>query len=159
MTQNISYEELSYFLGSRCLSDSLKNRLTDLEKNIDKILYRGLSFPKQLLKVGCIIEEWYGSSHWTPDINVAIDFSLDYINEDYIEELQEELGVEVNVVQVVLWSKDIKGIEVYKIIEALDKTDFLDEKEVTVIGYNFEIINIHFDSGIYFVEVAPIKIV
>lgn len=156
---NISYEEISYFLGSRCLTDSLKDQLLALEKDIDGILYRGLSFPKQLLKVGCIIDEWYGSSHWTPDVNVAIDFSLDYINEDYIEELQEELGAEVNVVQVVLWSKDIKGIEVYKIIEALDKTDFLDEKEVTVIGYNFEIRSIHFDSGIYFVEVAPIKIV
>ena len=60
---NISYDELSYFLGSRCLTDSLKDRLIRLEKNIDETLYRGLPFPKQLLKVGSIVEEWYGSSH------------------------------------------------------------------------------------------------
>lgn len=158
MIQNISYEELSYFLVSRCLSGSLKNRLKDLERDIDKIIYRGLPFPRQLLRVGCIVEEWFGSSHWTPDINVAIDFSLDYINEDYIEELQEELGGEIDVIQMVLWSKDIKGVEVYKIMESLNKDDFAEEKEITVIGYNFVVKNIEKNNDIYFVEVKPVKI-
>lgn len=63
MMPSISYEEISYFLASRCLTDSLKDQLLALEKDIDGILYRGLPFPKHLLKVGNIVEEWYGSSH------------------------------------------------------------------------------------------------
>lgn len=155
---NISYEEISYFLGSRCLTDSLKERLVCFEINIDKTLYRGLPFPKQLLKIGSVIEEWYGSSHWTPDKAVAIDFSCDYINEDYIEELQEELGQEVDVIQMVLWSKDIKGVEVYKLMQSLNKDDFVNEKEITVIGYNFIVKDIELKNNIYFVEVEPVKI-
>ena len=30
---------------------------------------------------------------------------------------------------------------------------------IRLIGYNFEIRSIHFNGGIYFVEVVPIKIV
>lgn len=154
---NISYEEISYFLGSRCLTDSLKERLICFEKNIDKTLYRGLPFPKQLLKVGNVIEEWYGSSHWSPDKSVAIDFSNDYINEDYVEELQEELGECIDMIPIVLWSDNIIGIETYKIMQQLNGNEFINEKEITVIGYDFEIISIDLKDNINWVKVKPIK--
>lgn len=154
---NISYDELSYFLGSRCLTDSLKDRLIRLEKNIDETLYKGLPFPKQLLKVESIVEEWYGSNHWSPDKKIAIGFSSDYINEEYVEELQEEIG-EVDMIPIILWSNNIKGVETYKIMKSLNKDDFVNEKEITVIGYNFVVRDIKLKNNIYFVKVEPVKI-
>lgn len=155
---NITYEELDDFLGGRLLPDSLRNRLIHLEKNIEEVVYRGLPFPKQLLKAGCIIEEWNGSSHWSIDKNVALDFSIDYMNEEYVEELEKKLNKKIEMIRLVLYCEDIKGIETYNILNSINENNvFFREKEVSVIGYDFIVEEIYVENGIYYAKVKPIK--
>ena len=61
-------------------------------------------------------------------------------------------------IPIILWSNNIKGVETYKIMKSLNKDDFVNEKEITVIGYNFVVRDIKLKNNIYFVKVEPVKI-
>lgn len=149
--------KLENFLGGRLLTMEVKDFLLKNQKMMECPLYRGLPYPKHLLYVGQTIEEWYGSSHWSKDKEVAIDFSNDYINEDYEEELLEERD-EVEFISLVLVLDKVQGIDMepfilhYGLFE-----DFGHEKEVTVLNKDFEIVDIKEEiiSGeyIYFAKV------
>lgn len=158
ISNNISLEELEEFLGSRYLPDSLKKQLIQRERKIENTIYRGLPFPKQFLKIGRVLEEWNFSSHWSLDKKVAIGFSDDYINEEYVEDVESEIGEKPDMIKLVLYSNDITGTESYKILESLDKENvFLKEKEITVIGYDFMIEDIVEDGDVFFAKVKPVK--
>lgn len=141
-------EKLVEFLGSRLLTNELKKEFKNREKKLHGNFYRGMPYPKHLLKVGTIIEEWHGSSHFSISEEIAKNFAIfninGYINEDYYEELQEELQIEdVEFVQLVLVANDLIGVEMYKLLKEIGETErFIDEKEITTFDKNFLITDI-----------------
>ena len=146
-------KQLERFLATRDINQELESYLKEHERLIRKTLYRGLPFPLHLLKEGAVVEEWNGSTHWTIDEKVARGFADDYINEDYYEELQEELGVdEVDFACLVLVIEDLEGIEIAQLIKEHGIQGYLKEKEVTAIGKDFVIQSIEtkeIDNEIY----------
>lgn len=154
----------SDFIGGRILPPDLRDFLMANRKPISCVLYRGMSYPKHLLKEGTVIEEWYGSTHWSYSEDVARGFSKDYINEDYQEDLIEELGEDnVEFISLVLLGKDIEGVDMAPFLKEYDLVnDFGNEQEVTVIGKNFRIESIERKSingeCFYFAEVQAEEI-
>lgn len=133
---------LEDFLGGRILTKEVKSFLLENEISVEGPLYRGLPYPKHLLKTGLVIKEWHGSSHWSKDKAVAINFSKDYINEEYEAELLEEMD-EVEFVPLVLILDRVNGVDMEPLIlqyELLE--EFGVEKEVTVFGKDFEVLEI-----------------
>lgn len=162
---------LEGFIGGRYIDNRTINFLSDKFEKIDEIVYRGMPFPKHLIKEGYIMEEWYGSSHWTLDFNVARNrFSCDSFNisEDYTEELSREFNIsydeacELFVPIILKLSRVSKGIRTYNIIKDLDTVSrFYSEKEITTIGINTVMKNIELkidEKGEYYmIEVEEIK--
>lgn len=123
------------FLGSRFLDKDVEEFLEENKEEIIGQVYRGLPYPWQLIKPGQVIEEWYGSSHWTFDKKVAEGFSVDYINESFSEEMQEEYKLsedEIFVPLVLILDDCPHGVKMYN-----HTTTFKDEKEVTLRKYDF----------------------
>lgn len=141
-------EELLEFLGSRLLTQDLKKEFKSREKELQGTFYRGMPFPKHLLKIGAVIEEWHGSSHFSISEKIAQNFAIlkinGYINDDYYEELQEQLQVEeVDFVQLILVANNLVGVEMYKLLEEVGESEkFLEEEEITTFDKDFIITNI-----------------
>ena len=128
------------FLGSRCITDEVKSFFEENAKPLDDRIYRGLPFPYPMIKVGAMIDEWHNCSHWSLERDIADKFAVDYINEDYSEEVQELFDMseeELFVPMVMVLDECPKVIEMYKFTK-----EFSNEKEITVVGYNFEITSI-----------------
>ena len=142
---NINLEDsILEFLGSRYLTNDLKDYLKLQEKELKGSFFRGLPYPKHLLKIGSIIEEWHGSTHFTIDENIAQNFAIinrnGYINDDYYDELSKELNSdEVEFVQLIMICNFLVGIEIYKLLEKLNIDNFKHEKEITTFDKNFVI--------------------
>lgn len=136
-------QELDYFLGARHLTNRLRTFLKSLESERHQPLYRGMMFPKFLLKEGAVLEEWHGSSHWSKDITVSIGFAHDgYINDDYEDELMEQYGFassdEIFVPVVFKLSSSTKGIDVHALLQEHDELPhWHKEQEVSFIGQDF----------------------
>ncbi|MNL91052.1 hypothetical protein D3C81_07800 [compost metagenome] len=149
---------LTQFVGSRYLDDNLEAFFAKYKKELRGTFYRGLPFPLHLLKEGAVIEEWHGSTHWTLDKEKAIGFSKDYINEEYEAELIAALGEDkVKFVNLVLYTKELEGVELYKLLVLQNIIDFIAEKEITVVGKNFEIVSIKVEDAIYYAHVKMIN--
>lgn len=152
--------DIMYFAGSREYTPLFMEHYKNSLQNVEHI-YRGMPFPKHLLRSGYIIEEWHGSTHWSTDKDVAIQFTEDYINEEYEAEIYEEIGLDFDAdeevfVKVVLCMKNAKGYELYKDLERLGD-NLAKEKEVTIIGENHAILSINKIDDVYFVEVVSEK--
>lgn len=133
-------KQFERFLGCRDLSSDLEKFMKEREQSLEGKFFRGLPFPTHLLKVGAVIEEWHGSTHWTLDEKVAQGFANDYMNECYYEELQEELGVEdVDYEYLVLVTEKLQGVESYKLLKELNINGYEREQEITVLGKDFVI--------------------
>lgn len=76
-------KDFERFLATRDLSSSLHTFFKEQEQVLTGTFYRGLPFPKHLLQVGAVIDQWHASTHWTTLESVAQSFADDYINEDY----------------------------------------------------------------------------
>ncbi|QJX80256.1 hypothetical protein [Priestia megaterium] len=154
--------QLDDFLGSRSLHPKLERTLVSLRAPMKGVLYRGMNFPLHLLEEGAILEEWLGSTHWSKSFDVALGFARDgYLNEDYIEELDEdlnedyieELDEDANLLdrysinssvdlfkEVVFRLKgSTEGIDVHNLAVKLGLTNWAREQEVTFIGTEFAI--------------------
>lgn len=87
------------------------------------------------------------------DIKIADNFSKDYVNENYYEELWEERGqTEVEFIPVILILQGVNGFELYKKLEEYGNNEFWDEKEITLVGEDFRITRlteIKDDTGLY----------
>jgi len=162
-------DELDNFLGSRELCSDLRLYLMSLEKPVEKILYRGMNYPTNLLAVGKVVEEWHGSTHWSKKIKIAKRFAFDpYINDDLLKELsQDEYLLRENNVScaselfkpIVLRLKESKkAIDIHKITKKYKKLEkWRKEKEVTFIGSDFMIESIEYvesDKPYYLVDVT-----
>lgn len=148
MTKDFTEEEkidiLEKFIGGRYISNNTETYLKNKFEKIDETIYRGIPFPKHLIKKGYVMEEWYGSSHWSLDFNIARNiFSNDdsNINQDYVEELAEEFNIsyeeaEKLFVPIVLKLNKVSlGVRIYNLVKDLDKVSrFYKEKEITTIG-------------------------
>lgn len=90
----VTVEGIYRFAGDRCLTNCVSEILNENKVNLNGVsIYRGFPYPFPLLRKGVVIQEWNGSSHWSLDKSVAELFSMDYINEDYSEEMQEIFGM------------------------------------------------------------------
>ena len=135
------------FIGGRFIDEDTIDFLSDKFKKIDETIYRGMPFPKHLIKEDYIVEEWHGSSHWSLDFNVARDkFSIDDFNisDDYVEELSNELNLTYDeaydlFVPIVLKIDGVSnGVNMYEVIKSIDENSrFLDEKEIVTMGLSF----------------------
>jgi len=128
------------FLGSRCLYPELEEVLKRHTKPLNNIVYRGMPCPYPIIKVGSLIRQWNGATHWSLDKNIAESFTTDYINEEYAEEMEAEFGIPSNklfVRLIMVLDKCDKVVELYHYSK-----DFVHEKEVTILGYDFEITDI-----------------
>lgn len=130
------------FLGSRLLTARLKEELKKKECDLKGAFFRGMPYPKHLLKVGNVIEEWHGACHFSKAEKVAQDFAIisrnGYINEDYYEQLQEELNCEeVEFIQLIMTTDNLTGVEIYKILDELDIDRYKGEQEITTFDKNF----------------------
>lgn len=149
---------LLQFVGSRYLDDNLEAFFAKYKKELRGTFYRGLPFPLHLLKEGAVIEEWHGSTHWTLDKEKAKGFSKDYINEDYEADLIAELGEDnVTFVNLILITDYLEGVELYKLLAIHEIGRFRNEKEITAIGKNFEIVSIKVEDEIYYAHVKMIN--
>jgi len=146
-------EELLYYAGSRDMSDEVRTYLKEREEEWTGTFFRGMMFPKHLIKKGTVIEEWHGSSHWSRDKNIALMFALaskeGYVNEDYEDALEEELGVgNYEFVQMVMTISKLKGVALDKTLEELGADDFSHEKEITTLGVDFIIADVEIATEI-----------
>ena len=151
-TKEEEIDILERFIGGRCILDDTEEYLEDKFEKIDETIYRGMPFPKHLIKEGYLMEEWYGSSHWSLAFNMARNvFSNDKsnISEDYIEELSEEFKIsyeeaEKLFVPIVLKLNGVSlGIRTYNLVKDLDVVSrFYKEKEITTIGIDTVMKNI-----------------
>lgn len=156
--------DLEDFIGGMGLTKSLERYFKINSEVIESELYRGLPFPKHLLKEGTIIEEWGGCSHWSYSEDIAIDFAKGTYDEFYFDELEELYGEgNVELVPVIMYSKYLKGSSVGSLVSklGLDEDYYNCEEEVVIIGKNFKIISIlkefYKGLGIYYVNVKPIS--
>lgn len=143
-------EQLEYFAGSRDMSNTIYSLLKTYEEKLTGVFFRGMPFPKHRLKVGEIVEEWHGCSHWSIDKAVALNFAIininGYINEDYYQELSNELGEEnVDFKQVLFIADNLKGVKLYEVLEKYNINNFIDEKEITTMDMDFVITSIKKD--------------
>jgi len=163
--------QLDEFLGSRTLSNDLEQFLCSLKKPYLKPLYRGMNFPIHVLKIGEIVEEWHGSSHWSKEFQVALNFAYDgYLNEEYIEELQEdealleeyEVEEAMDLFKEVVFrlSESTQAIDVDTLVNEWELSRWKHEKEVTFIGTEFEITAIKYiedkEKPYYLVDVKEL---
>lgn len=150
-------DNLNEFLGSRELSSQLKKHLLSLREPLACVLHRGMSFPVHLLKIGGILEEWHGSSHWSKDFEVALGFANDgFVNSDYLDDLVESLEEDKDLLRkynaveafdlfkkvVFRLTTNTEAIDVHKLVVDFNLADWLHEQEVTFIGTNFIMTNI-----------------
>lgn len=147
------------FLGSRSLTTRLKQFFIQESKVLPLTAYRGLPYPKHLIQIGHVVDEWHESSHWTPDRTVAEGFARSDFNECYYEELVEELGEDaVEFVELVLICDSLVGYESYQWLQQQQLTDFASEKEITVVGYDFQIQRLEtWDEERVVAYVTPVK--
>lgn len=161
---------LERFVGGRCILDDTREYLEDKFETIDETIYRGMPFPKHLIKEGYVMEQWYQCSHWSLDFNITRNiFSNDKLNisEDYVEELSNEFNIsyeeaEELFVPIVLKLNGVSsGIRTYNLVKDLDVVSrFYNEKEITTIGVDTIIKNIELKSDekgeYYLIEVEEI---
>ncbi len=158
--KNKKIEILEQFVGGRYIDEDTMTLLSDNLECINETVYRGMPFPKHLIKKGYIVEEWHGSSHWSLDFNVSREvFSQDKFNisEDYCEALAEEMKMSYDevydniFVPVVFKLNGVSlGIRLYNLVKDLDLVSrFYKEKEITTIGINTKIKNFEIKTDSY----------
>lgn len=154
-------DSLDEFLGSRHLCETLETYLLSKQTSVKNVLHRGMNYPIHLIKVGNVVEEWHGSTHWSKDFQIAHNFAYDgYINEEFAGELQEELSEEIYKSYQVTEALDLfhpvifrlkentKGIDVHSIIEPIQELEkWKKEQEVTFIGVDFVIESFEYVDG------------
>lgn len=156
MLTNKEKEMLEWFAGSRQWDENIAALHEKLREYISCELYRGLPFQKVLIKLGAVVKEWYGSSHWTLEKKIADNFSKDYISEGLIEEIIEEQGITEEeayklFVPLILHLDGATGVPLYKYVP-----EFEHEKEINIHGSDFVITNIWIEDEIYHANVKPI---
>lgn len=149
-------EQLEWFAGSREWNEHVAKLHNELQENISCELYRGLPYQEHLINEGTIIEEWYGSSHWTIDKDIAANFSRDYISEGLIEEIIEERNITEDeayelFVPLILHMDNAVGVPLYKYVPAFEH-----EKEINIHGKNFVLYNTWKDGDTYHANVKAI---
>ena len=170
-TKERKIDILEQFVGGRYIDEDTIKLFSDKFERVEDTIYRGMPFPKHLIKEGFIVEEWHGSSHWSLDFNVSREvFSKDKFNisEDYCGELALELGLSYDevydnvFVPVVFELNGVSsGIRLYNIVKDLDLVSrFYKEKEITTIGIDTKIKSFEkkYDScgGYYLIKVEEI---
>lgn len=163
MKQLYTVKELEDFAGGRFLNKSLYEKFTKDFTLIKDTLYRGMPFPKHLVKEGTIIEEWYGSSHWSLDKQVAINFAdtniNGYISDDYYDELVEELGEDnVDFIKLIMVINNVEGLELYRILKENNIYKWNNEKEITLFNKDFIIKKINIIDDVYYANVDVIHV-
>ena len=168
-TENEIVNILEDFVGARIITEDTLALYDDKFGKVNETIYRGMPFYEDFIKVGANIEEWYGSTHWTLDFNIAKNiFSKDYINECYIEELAENLNKNIDEVyesmvpMIMRMNGTSNGARTYEMVKNLDKVSrFYKEKEITIMGMDFIITNIEHiqdeDTKYYLVDVKEIE--
>ena len=137
----LNEKEVLDFAGGRFLTPAISKYFDENMKDLKGEFYRGMLFPVHRIKKGEILEEWHQCGHWSLDINQAAKFAYDnYINDEYYEELCDEIGKEnVKFVPVVFKTDEITGVELYKLLEQYDSDEiraYGEEKEITTIGFD-----------------------
>jgi len=154
-------EILDEFAGSRNLPPYVEAELDKYTVPLGSAtVYRGLPYLKERIRDGEIIMQWNGSTHWTLDKSIADRFTMDYINEDYVEEIAEEKGMETSdvfglFVPLILTmdAPDVPVVELYKYV----REGLADEKEVTIRGYDFRLSDIKEVDGCFYATAKPVK--
>lgn len=136
------------FLGGDKLPVSFREYISEYSEVIRQRLYRGLPFPLKQLEVGNIIEEWGGSTHWSYNEGVALDFASNCCGNDEVP--------------LVLYAKGLKGFDIAPYLESTEVYDeYAHEEEVTVVGKDFKILSIYTEMYRgkihYFAKVKPVK--
>lgn len=169
-------DKLNEFLGSRELNSQLEKHLLSLREPLSCVLHRGMSFPVHLLKIGGVLDEWHGSSHWSKDFEVALGFATDgYVNSDYLDDLIEEIEHDKDLLSkynaesasdlfkevVFRLTTNTEAIDVHKLALELNLTEWLNEQEVTFIGTDFIITELQYidivgETPYYLVDVEEI---
>ncbi len=113
---------------------------------------------KKKIKVGERISEWYGSTHWTLDKEIANKFATKYISDGLIEEIvstkkvsEKEAHTLFAPLLLILDDTNIPIVELYKYIG----NDLAKEKEITIRGYDFEIVSIQKENDFFIANVKP----
>lgn len=150
-------EMLEWFAGSRQWDENIAILHEKLKENVICELYRGLPFQEQLIKKGTVIEEWYGSSHWTTDENIARNFSKDYISEGLIEEIMQEQKLSEDAayelfVPLIMHLDGAEGVPLYEYVSCFEH-----EKEINIHGSDFIIHNVWKEGEIYHVNVKEVN--
>ena len=147
-------KNLEAFVSSGALRPELKGYFVDNLKDIEGTVYRGLPFPLHLLRVGGVIEDWNGCDHWTLDITTAKSFSESYADEDYAWGLIRKHGeANVEFVKTILTCDNIRGVELYKLLQENSIQGLDAELEITTIDSRYTIIAVTENDGYYFVKV------
>lgn len=147
------------FAGSRILPPELIEIFKQHEVSITEPIYRGMMFPKHLILEGQTIEEWHGSTHWSRDKNIAMNFAKNgYINEDYYDTIADAIGdcVELFVPIIFVLNSEVKGVELYRLLKEINEEGyegFIREQEITLIGKNFKIEEISKEQDVYYAKV------
>lgn len=158
-------DNLEYYAGSRDFAPGILDLFNSRTESLNGTFYRGMPFPKHRLVIGEVVEEWHGSSHWSLDKEVSLNFAIinknGYINEDYYDELVEEIGEEnVDFKQVVFVANKLVGVKLYSLLEEYGINSFANEKEITTIDKDFKIKSIKMElvdnEEVYFVNVDMI---
>lgn len=152
---------LDRFVGGREITEDTLTLYKDKFEKIEETLYRGMPFYKEHIKTGTLIQEWYGATHWSLDLNVARGiYSDDYINELYVEELADELNLSYDetynsfvpmVMRIKGFSKGARTYEMVKDLEIVSR--FYKEMEVTTMGVDTIITNVEVkndEKGTYY---------
>lgn len=168
-TEKEKIEILDEFIGGRHITDKTLALYKDKFEKIEETIYRGMPFYKGFIKPGKIIEEWYDASHWTLDFNIARGiFSNDYVNDDYIEELSNELNISFDetydsfVPMVMRMNGVSQGARTYEIVKDLDVVSkFYKEMEITTMGIDTIITNVELKTDekgdYYLVDVKEVS--
>lgn len=125
---------MEQFAGDRCVTDEVLRVYTNGKRYLEYTVYRGMQFPEPLLQVGGIIEEWHGCTHWSVNLDIAINFSDNSeVCDEYYDEVYDTYG-EDTFVPVVFVMNECVGYELFR---DLDNSELASEMEVTIIGSNF----------------------
>ncbi len=123
-------------------------------------IYRGLPYLTENIKVGEIVSEWYGSTHWSLKKEHSEKYTTDYISDGLLEELTKERNIECDEAEKLfspllmkIENTHIPVVELYKYVSET----FQGEMEITIRGYDFKIVNVIKKNGCFFADVEPIK--
>lgn len=134
----ITKNELEDFLGGRIIDDNIIDYINKNNKLITTPLYRGLPYPKKFIKKGNILNEWYGSCHFSFNREIAENFAIEefngYINDSYLDELNIDYS---EMVPLILVSNKTYGTDMSNIIRDTGLELFKKEQEVVTIGYSY----------------------